>query len=309
MWLLRTLRVFAILVPFIPARIGYLICRVVGIQFYIVNIRARRNVLANLLHVTPGQSWLRRQWTAARVCITVVTNYYDLLRLRSVDRHRLYDYVDIEGLQHVATALAQGRGVIIVSAHLGNFGVMAKLPATLGHRTALVAEHVHPPELYQYMTRLRSAMGIEVIPPGHTAIRTIIDLLQDNGLLLLAGDRDVTRRGQVVRFFGDEATLPIGPVALAMKTGAALVPASTLRTSSQHSRVVIEPPLELIGTGDRGADLNANLQLLASRLEHMIAQDPGQWAVLQRVWPPTSTYRRSEGLGSADESIDRNNWS
>ena len=308
MWLLRSLRIVAILTPFVPARIGYLICQTLGILFFALNIRARRNVLANLATVDPKMGWRQRQRAAARVCITVVTNYYDLIRLRSVDRERVHDFVTIDGLEHVHSALEQGRGAIIVSAHLGNFSVMAKLPSTLGLRAALVAELVHPPELYQYMARLRSAMGIEVIPPGHTSLRKILTLLRDNRLLLLAGDRDVTHRGQPVRFFNRQTTLPIGPVALAMKTGAALLPAYTLRTSYQRSRVVIEPPLEHRDTGDRDADMSANLQLLADRLESMISHDPGQWAVLQRVWPPTTTYGRSEGLGSGDDSFEEHTW-
>lgn len=308
MWLLRSLRVVAIVTPFVPAQVGYLICRILGMLFYTLNFRARRNVLRNLATVVPEKSWLQHQRMAMAVCATVVTNYYDLIRLRSIDRDRVLDHVEIEGLEHVYDALDHGRGAIIVSAHLGNFSVMAKLPSALGLRAALVAEQVQPPELFHYMARLRSAMGIEVIPPGHAALRNIIDLLNDNGLLLLAGDRDVTHRGQSVRFFGSETTLPIGPVALAMKTGAALIPAYTLRVSSHHSRVVIEPTLELERTGNRDIDLSSNLQKLAERLEDMIAKDPAQWAVLQRVWPPTTTYGRSEGLGSADDSIDRSDW-
>jgi phosphatidylinositol dimannoside acyltransferase len=302
-WLLRTLRIVAILTPIVPATIGYGLCRILGILFFALNFRARRNVLANLRVVDPRPSWFARQVTAARVCITVVTNYYDLLRLRSVDRNAVLDHVEVEGLEHVHSALERGCGVIIVSGHMGNFSVMAKLPAVLGMRAALIAERVEPAEVYHYMARLRSAMGIEVIPPGPRALRRTLELLNGNGVLLLAADRDVTLRGSEVELFGRTTTLPTGPIALAMKTGAALIPAYTLRETSFHSRVVIEPPIELCNTGCREADLQHNHQLLAANLERMIAEDPGQWAVLQRVWPPTTRYGRSEGMGSADELL------
>lgn len=303
MWLLRLLRIVAILVPFVPAWIGYRLCTLIGVLFFLVNVRAHRNVISNLRHVDPDMRWLQREITALRVCITVVTNYYDLLRLRSVDRETVMERVEIDGLEHVQSALELGRGVIIVSGHIGNFSVMARLPAVLGLRAALIAERVDPPALYQYMARLRSAMGIEVIAPGAASIRTVINLLNNNGILLLAADRDVTNHGHPVTFFNRETTLPVGPVALAMRTRATLIPAHTVRVSRDQSRVTIGQPLDMQNTGKWEDDIRANLESLTRRLEQMILADPGQWAVLQRVWPPTTSYGRSEGIGSADDTV------
>ena len=303
MWLLRLLRVSAVLTPLVPATIAYQFCKLIGLGFFLVNIRARRNVLENLRRVDPSTTWLRRQFTAARVCITVVTNYYDLLRLRSVDRETVLDDVQIDGLEHVESALGAGRGAIIVSGHIGNFSVMARLPAALGLRAALIAERVEPPSLFHYMARLRSAMGIEVIPPGSSTLRRVISLLKEDGILLLAADRDVTGQGHAVLLFGERTTLPAGPVVLAMKTGAALIPAYTLRTAPHHSTVKIKPELALRRTGEWEEDIRVNMEMLARQLERMIKRDPGQWAVLQRVWPPTTSYGRSEGLGSADDAL------
>jgi phosphatidylinositol dimannoside acyltransferase len=305
-WLLRALRIVAILTPLVPAALGYSLSNFVGFVFFICNFRARRNIVANLRQVDPGMHWLTREKTALRVCQTVITNYYDLLRLRSVDRDNLRDRVEVHGLEHVERALKTGCGAIIVSAHIGNFSVMARLPATLGIHAALIAERVEPPELYHYMARLRSAMGIEVIPPEAGSIRRILHVLSDNGVLLLAADRDVTRHGKDIRFFGKQTKIPVGPIMLAMKTQAPIIPAFTVRDSRQRSRVIIEPPLKLRTTSDWEYDVHINMEQLARRLERMIAFDPGQWAVLQRVWPPTSVYGRSEGLGSADESIQVN---
>lgn len=303
MWLFRSLRSFARLVPFIPVSLGNLLCAFIGLVYFLFNVRARRNVLANLANVDPSRNWLWRQATAYRVCVTVVANYYDLLRFRSADHSDALDHINVEGLEHITRARKSGRGVIIVSGHIGNFSVMARLPAALGLPAALIAERVEPPVLYHYMARLRAAMGIEVIPPGPGSLRRVINLLNDNGILLLAADRDVTRHGHPVTLFQRRTSLPAGPVILAMKTGAALIPAHTLRTSSRDSAVVIEPAICLLNSGDWERDINANLELLARHLERMISADPAQWAVLQRVWPPTTSYGRSEGMGSADDTV------
>jgi phosphatidylinositol dimannoside acyltransferase len=298
MWLLRSLKVAAVLTPLVPARVGYVVCWILATLFYLINRTARRNILENLQRVTPGAAPLTRLRTALRVCYTVVSNYYDLLRIRSVDRGRVAGNVEIKGLEHVQRALGYGRGVIIVSGHIGNFSVMAKLPASLGMKTAVVAERVEPPELFHYMARLRSAMDIQVIPPETGSLRRIVDLLNDNGVLLLAADRDVTNQGLPVTLFGEETRLPAGPVMLASRTGAALIPGFTNRRSDGISTVELRPPIELVNTANRSVDDLINIRQLARQLETMIAVDPGQWAVLQRIWPPQSTYGRSEGLGS-----------
>jgi phosphatidylinositol dimannoside acyltransferase len=304
MWLLRGLRVAAILTPLLPARAGYALCQAIGTLYHIMNFRARRSIIDNLGHVEPRAWWFRRELLAARVCITVAKNYYDLLRLRSVDRENILDLIDVEGVEHVEAALERGKGLIIVSAHLGNFSVVARLPAALGYRSAIIAEEVKPAALFSYMVRLRSAMGIEVIPPGHQAVRRIFRLLRDNGILLVAGDRHVVGRGMATSFFDATTLLPYGPALLAMRTDASLLPAYTLRVSDRKSIVVLLPPLELARTGDWDADLRENVQRVTHALEGMIAIDPGQWAVLQRVWPPRSTFGRSEGLGNVDQLLD-----
>ncbi len=300
MWLLRILKIAAVLTPFIPSRIGYLVCRILGLAYWLVNRRTRRNVASNLLMVAPDSGLFRRNILSARVSITVVTNYYDLLRMRSVDRTTILDLVELTGLENVERALEQGKGAIILSAHVGNFSVMARLPSALGYDAAIVAERIQPAELFNYMARLRSAMGIRVIPPDSSMLRNVTSLLKRNGILLLAGDRDVSGLGHRVRFFGRETTLPAGPIMLAMRTGAPVLPAVTLRNREHRSTVWIGPPICLTQTGDRERDLECNMITAVQQLERMISIDPGQWAVLQRVWPPTSHFGRSEGIGSAD---------
>ncbi len=306
MWMLRVLRVAAILTPILPARLGYALCRLAGILLFLVHRDARRNALDNLRHVDPRLGPLAAPRAAARVFITVVTNYYDLLRLRSVDRDAILDLVELRGREHLDRALAQGRGVIILSAHLGNFNVVAQYPVLLGYRTAVIAERVQPPELFRYLTRLRSKLGIEVIPPGPAALRPILRLLHQNGILLVAGDRHVAGQAHPTRFFDADALLPAGPVLLAMRTGAALIPAYTVRLSTRRSLVVIEPPIDLVRTGGIDRDLAENLARTTRRLEAMIATDPGQWAVLQAVWRPErpKPVPRGTGLGGVPVRLE-----
>ncbi len=303
MSLLWALRIGALLTLIVPARLGYWLCRVIGIAVFLFHPRARRAVLDNLRHVCPRCSRLWRTHQAARVFITAVMNYYDLVRIRTVDRHRLRELIEVRGWNHVEAALARQQGVIVLSAHLGNFNVVAQYPAELGLEAAIVVERVQPPSLFAYLCRLRSATGVRVLPSGPEAVPAILRLLRRNGILLVAGDRDVTRHSRLVRFFDAPARLPIGPIMLARRTGATLLPAYTIRLSPRRSLVVVDPPLDLVHTDDQEHDLLANLELVARALERMIRTDPGQWAVLQPVWADASPRTPlAEALGTVPAS-------
>ena len=305
MWTLRALRIGAFLTPILPAWFGYGLCRVLAAIFYLVKVPTRRQVIDNLRHVNPDRSWLRYQFDAFKVFVTVNANYYDMLRMRSVDRDIFHQLLDVHGSEHLEKALSLGKGVVILSAHLGNFSVVGKYPASIGIRSAIIAERVQPSGLFNYMVRLRSTTGIDIFPPGREAIPPILRLLRSNGVLLVAGDRDVSHQGLDVEFFGETASLPAGPALLAMRTGAALIPAYTIRSSVRRSQVFILPPLELVRSRDRDADLHTNVQTMARALEKMIAHDPTQWGVLQRVWgaPPETIQQRGEGIGPVPTTI------
>jgi phosphatidylinositol dimannoside acyltransferase len=305
MWTLRVLRIASVVTPISPAWFGYGVCRVIAFFFFFIKVPTRRQVIDNLRHVTPGKPWIAYQIAAYKVFETVNANYYDLLRFRTVDRDQFAELMDVQGRDNLDRALECGKGVIILAAHLGNYSVVGQYPATIGIRSAIIAERVQPPGLFNYMVRLRSAAGIDILPPGREAIPPILRLLRGNGVLMVAGDRDVSGQGVEVDFFGEPASLPAGPAILAMRTGAALIPTYTVRTSTRHSIVYIEEPLQLKRSHDREADLRHNVQIVARSLEKMIATDPTQWAVLQRVWgaPPTTLQQRGEGLGSVPSGI------
>lgn len=306
MWLLWALRFGAILVPRIPARIGYGICRGVGLLAYLGSFRARRQVLGNLGHIDPSASRLQFHRAAIGVFTTVVTNYFDLLRLRAVDRDDLLQLLDMYGERHLEEAVAAGKGVIILSVHLGNFNVVVRYPAICGWPTAVIAERVQPPSLHALLTKLRSTTGLEIISQGPDVIRPILQLLHRKGVVILAADRNLSGHGELVPFFGEPAYLPTGPVILAMHTGAKLLPAFTVRRSPWKSDVYIDPPIELVKTGDIEADIRTNLQLMTNALERMIATDPTQWAVLQAIWQPDGVPpRRGDEHGTVSTILPR----
>ena len=98
-------------------------------------------------------------------------------------------------MENLDNALALGKGVIIVGAHLGNFSVVARTGAARGYKISIVAEDIKPPKLYDYVNKLRGHFGLEIIKLHSAQVRTIYHLLRNNEVLALAVDRDVTGDG------------------------------------------------------------------------------------------------------------------
>jgi KDO2-lipid IV(A) lauroyltransferase len=222
----------------------------------------------------------------------VVKNYYDVVRLPRMSVEDLERTIVARGMEHLDDALAKGKGVILVGAHLGNFSVVAQLGAARNYQMSIIAEDIKPPRLYEYVNRLRGRFGLEIIKLRSNQVRTIYKLLRNNEVLVLASDRAVTGDGIPTMFFDALAPIPPGAVALALRTGATVITGQTERLPDNTSIVTLDPPVELVSTGDRDLDVKVNLRRVVQRLEDYILHNPTQWVVLQRIWadrPSTAT--------------------
>jgi KDO2-lipid IV(A) lauroyltransferase len=265
-----------------------------------LNYKIRANVLDNVRHVIPKSSRRLKRLLARRIIRNVVKNYYDVIRLPSMSTASLERTITMHGIEHLDNALKLGKGVIMISGHIGNYSIVAQMAATLNYPSSLVVEDIEPPILYDFVNKLRGHFGVKMIKLGSAQIRTIYKILRNNELLLLAADRDVNDEGTPTPFFDAVADMPPGPVALALRTGAALVPGYTLRLPDNTSVVIIDEAIDLERTGDRDEDLRINMRKVAQTLERYIIKAPDQWVVLQRVWD--KDYTRDQGLGVRDKN-------
>jgi KDO2-lipid IV(A) lauroyltransferase len=285
------MHIAAFLVRFVPPRLVYWLCSVIGGVIFALNPQVRDAVLDNLGHVLPKASRRYRRKVARSIVRNVVKNYYDVVRLPRMSVEDLERTIVARGMEHLDDALAKGKGVILVGAHLGNFSVVAQLGAARNYQMSIIAEDIKPPRLYEYVNRLRGRFGLEIIKLRSMQVRTIYKLLRNNEVLVLAIDRDVTGDGIPTMFFDALAPIPPGAVALALRTGATVITGQTERLPDNTSIVTLDPPVELVSTGDRDLDVKVNLRRVVQRLEDYILHNPTQWVVLQRIWgrQPTPT--------------------
>lgn len=209
------------------------------------------------------------------------------LSARTVDRHFTRD-----GFEHITKGLAAGNGVILALPHLGGWEWAGRWMTDQGHPMTVVVEPLQPPELFEWFTKLRQNLGMNVVPLGPKAGTEVLRALRANEVVCLLCDRDLDRTGVDVEFFGERTTLPAGPATLSLRTGAALLPVAvyfTERIDGHHA--IIRPPISLHrGTEGLRADVARTTQYLAHELEFLIRRAPEQWHMFQPNWPSDPGY-------------------
>ena len=251
------------------------IAEVVGTIAYLAAPRGRAAVRANLATIAPGQAL-----SARRVFVNQVLQYLEVFQIPRLDRARFDAVVRVEGWDNFLCAQRLGRGVIFGSAHLGPIALVGQVLMTRGFTLTLPAEKTES-EFMQAVNRARQAQGLVLVPIDSTL--GIHRVIRDSGVLGILADRAVTGVGERVEFFGRPALLPSAHVALALRTGAALLPAFAWREKG-FLVARIEEPLQLVSTGDRDADVRAGVRQFAARLESYIKEHPEQWSVFEPVW-------------------------
>ncbi|HET6318858.1 MAG TPA: lysophospholipid acyltransferase family protein [Chloroflexota bacterium] len=262
--------------------VGQPVCAVVGGLWYASSPAARAAVRDNLQHIT-GLVPSNRQ--VREVFVHGALNYWDTLAIDQLTHQRLFALVDLHGRSHLDAALLGNKGAILAGAHLGSIGLVGQIVPALGYRMSGLIEPIKPQRLYDFFAQHRQRFGLRLYPASALALRELLAALRRNEVLGLITDRDVTDSGQMVRFFDAPTRFADGPAALALRTGAPILPAVAVRRADGTFDAIIEPPIDFAPSGDHKRDVLALTQAMAGRLEYHIANHPEQWTVFQRRWP------------------------
>ncbi len=270
---------------FLPIRVGYFLAECGGFALFLLSAR-RRNIVSDnikrVLGVEPNKSGLR--WKVCNVFKNTAKSYFDLIRLSQIRFKDIEGRVTVEGWHHLTKAVANMKGTIIATAHLGNIELAAQVLTARGIEMTVLVEPFDSNPALRKIAELRRINMCRLLPVSIGAMRDGLQILRRGGTLAIFCDRDVQGNGLKVKFFGEETTLPVGAVSLALRTGATIVPVFSVRKASNHLAIHIEPPLRLVANGNRSQSVRANLERLVAIMERYIRQYPEQWMVLEPVW-------------------------
>lgn len=207
----------------------------------------------------------------------------DLFRLPSMTRDQILALVHTEGIEELTRLHAQGRGVIVVTPHLGPYELGGALLAVLGLPVHGMVEEIDP-DTNSALASYRRATGMQLLS-RNTGLRQLYRLLKEGSIVLLVADRVIGEgsEGLLVPFGDAMRSVPTGPAAFAIATGSPIVVGHIVRSQSGSPRYLlhVDPPIE-----PAGHDRVTLTRLVAARFETFIRQHPDQWYVFQPDWHP-----------------------
>ena len=247
--------------------------------------RWRRRVHRNLEIALPGSDAATRRRVVDGVYENLGRVLLALSRIPRLNTRNIHDWIGYEGYEYFEQALDGGKGVLFMTAHLGNWELSAAAHALLGHPMHVMVRGLDNRRLDKLVNDYRTLHGNRTILKQDFG-RSLLRALKNNEAVGVLVDQNAGGDDAAfVDFFGVKAAATSGFVKIAMKTGAAVIPGFAL-WDSERGRYVLKfyPPLELAKSGDPEKDLVTNTQLCQSKIEEVIREYPEQWLWIHRRW-------------------------
>ncbi len=208
--------------------------------------------------------------------------FAEFLKMENLSREELLTAINFIDQDYLAEAFNKGNGVIIYSAHFGNWELMAAAMAAAGYPTNAIARSQNNSKFDQKINQIRSARGVNIIPKG-VSVRKAYQVLKRGEILLILGDQDARDSGWKMDFFDRPASTYHGAVQLAARTGALIVPAFLLRRDWFKHDFICQAPVQVAAKADQ-EEQKIILQELVDQTEKMIRKYPDHWMWLHRRW-------------------------
>jgi len=267
----------------LPLKAAYRLAVFISDIRYLFARTDRRTIRENLKAIFSEKS----EKDIYRIRLNVFRNFakylVDFFRFEKLDSEYIKKNIRIENIHYFDEALNKGKGVIVLTAHLGNWELGGVVLSQLGYPFWAVALPHKDKRVDAFFNSQRASKGMKVIPLGR-AVRTCINLLKENKMVALVGDRDFTVKGITVDFFGKPSVLPEGPAAFALQTGALIVPGFMLRNDDNTFTLRIEKPIGFEITKDKKENIISIMNTYKKIFEDYIRRYPDQWYMFRRFW-------------------------
>ncbi len=255
-----------------------------GFMIYLADKKHRHIALSNLntafgSHLAPAQK--KRIAKASFVHFGKV--FADIIKIRHMNPSKIERLISAEGTEHLRQALLEGKGVLIFSAHLGNWEMATALVSRIG-KIYVIARPLDNRSLEEELGKIRKKLGATVIYKRQAA-RPILRALEENAMVALLIDQNVVRDQAVfVEFFGKAAATTPGLAAFFLKTGAPIVPVFCYPARRGRYSLKILPPVEITLTGDADKDVLKITQLCTNIIQNQIRENPNYWLWFHNRW-------------------------
>jgi len=246
-----------------------------------VNVKVVKNNISRVLNIDIKSKETHK--ISLRIFSNWAKNIVDFLKHSIISPEKLKKRVEIRGLEHLNNALQKGKGVVIFTAHIGNFEWGACRIAIEGYNIWGVSLFRKNKLTREFFESKRLSKGLKTLYINK--MLNVFKILKNNEIVAIPSDWDPT--GQAARpfnFFGKTAYFPIGALQIALKSGAELVPSFIWRKDKYNHYQTIDAPINLIREGDKETLINKNMEKILKVMEKYIESHISEWEMFHNIW-------------------------
>ena len=274
---------FSKLVSLLPYGIVIVLGKLLGHLYYYVVPRQRRLASA---HIQRGLSISAEEadLIVRRLFVKIGMTFFEVLYMPALTPENIKRHVLMGDRHYMDEAVKQGHGVVLLTAHVGNWEWLGAALAMAGFPLTSVIKRQPNDQHTRLLNEYRQMVGIEIFARGTTELIGAAKALKKGKILGFLADQDAGDSGIFVEFLGEMASTPVGPAAFARKFKSPIVPTFIVRCPEGGHRVLMYPPLYYEDTGDEAADLRRVTEAMTRVLEDTIRTYPDEWLWFQRRW-------------------------
>ena len=258
--------------------------RIIGTLVYLIDASHRGIVRRNLRLAFPDWSQEKIRQTSKRVFHHLGATFVEICQLATYSKSDVIARVRVVGSERWLRVLESNQGLIVVSAHLGNWEVGMQYAACFMQKPALgVAKKIRFRPLNQWVHKLRTRFGINIIHKKG-ALPDMRQTLRRGGVVALLVDQSKRQEGVDVNFFGHRVPATPAAAFLSIRCKSPILPIFCIREASGQLTIHVERPIKTKWSGDLRSDVQANTQLITDAVERMIRKYPEQWFWVHKRW-------------------------
>ena len=271
------------LIALLPENSAYKLADYVSDRIYKKNGKGIKRLRGNYGRVMPEYSAQKLEELTKLGMRSYLRYWFDTFRLSKWSKNRIISTTQVIRENLLRDPIQSRQGCIVALPHAGNWDHAAAYFCSTGITLTAVVEKLKPEAIFKKFLAYRESIGIEAISHKEKTIPILTERLQAGKLIALVADRDMSRNGIEVNFFGKTSKMPSGPAILAIKTGAPLITAYVGYTPS-GIEIIFDETLKPTNSGSEEEQIKIITQSMADNFAKRIKENPVDWHMLQRIW-------------------------
>ena len=271
------------LIAVLPEKSAYKLADYVSDRIYKKNGKGIKRLRSNYGRVMPEYSSQKLEELTKLGMRSYLRYWFDTFRLSKWSKNRIISTTQVIRENLLRDPIQSKQGCIVALPHAGNWDHAAAYFCSTGITLTAVVEKLKPEAIFKKFLAYRESIGIEAISHKEKTIQILTERLQAGKLIALVADRDMSRNGIEVNFFGKTSKMPSGPAILAIKTGAPLITAY-VRYTQGGIEIIFDETLKPTNSGSEEEQIKIITQSMADNFAKRIKENPVDWHMLQRIW-------------------------